>query len=105
METAEHDDFDHELDPDASPLGGAETATTPSTQFSPPESPLPRKAAFKNGRIAAREKLQALSLEEKVACPEYSCSSKLMTIGITSYSGRFLADQVDSGERNPCHQD
>lgn len=73
MEKTEQVRFDDGLDPNASPLDGVDTATTPSTQFSPPESPLPKKAALKNSRLTARQKLQSLSLEEKVDSLEVTC--------------------------------
>ncbi|KAI1855552.1 hypothetical protein JX266_000417 [Neoarthrinium moseri] len=55
------------IDPNASPLESVDTATTPGTEFSPPESPFQKQAIPKDSRRTAREKLAALDLEEKVS--------------------------------------
>ncbi|KAI1871966.1 uncharacterized protein JN550_004169 [Neoarthrinium moseri] len=55
------------IDPNASPLESVDTATTPGTEFSPPESPFQKQAIPKDSRQTAREKLAALDLEEKVS--------------------------------------
>ncbi len=53
----------HDMDPNASPMESVMTDSTPDTDFSLPASPL---HAHKNARLAARKKLDQLTLEEKV---------------------------------------
>ncbi|KAK6065058.1 glycoside hydrolase family 3 domain protein [Seiridium cupressi] len=67
MENNDRRSFDEGVDPASSPLDTIDTVTTPGTEFSPPDSPLPRKSSLKNSRRTAREKLGGLSLEEKVS--------------------------------------
>jgi beta-glucosidase len=66
MDNIEINPLDDGIDPNASPLESIGTTTTPGTEFSPPESPLPKKVSLKHERLTAREKLASLSLEEKV---------------------------------------
>ncbi|KAH6657297.1 glycoside hydrolase family 3 protein [Truncatella angustata] len=67
MENTETKRFGDGIDPNASPLGSVNTATTPGTEYSPADSPLPRKVTLKDSRLSAQEKLASLSLEEKVS--------------------------------------
>jgi beta-glucosidase len=59
--------FESVIDPIASPLDSVDTATTPGTEFSPPVSPVAKKASLRNSRNTARDKLKGLTQVEKVA--------------------------------------
>lgn len=59
-------DLGRDIDPNASPAVSIDTNTTPDTEFSPPDSPIQKAAPPKDKRALARDKLAALTLEEKV---------------------------------------
>ncbi|KAK3393804.1 glycoside hydrolase superfamily [Podospora didyma] len=57
-----------DTEPQGSPVASIDTNTTPDTEFSPPDSPFQElKELLNRKRLAAREKLSALTLEEKVS--------------------------------------
>lgn len=63
-------DSDIDVDPtpvEASPLGSAETCSTPDTELSAPHSPGPKRETLKKERIWARDKVAQLTQEEKVS--------------------------------------
>lgn len=108
MENNENRGFEDDgVDLFQSHIDGADTVTTPGTEFSPPESPLPKKAALKNSRIAARDKLKSLSIEEKVWHPRdplYKYHVMLTTSGVPTDGSRLLANKVDSHQGDPSYQ-
>lgn len=58
---------DHEVDPPATPPETEMSNSTPNTEFSPPYSPQQKvQQIMKDTRVAARKKLEQLTLEEKV---------------------------------------
>ncbi|KAH8682350.1 glycoside hydrolase family 3 protein [Xylariales sp. PMI_506] len=59
--------LDDGIDPNVSSLESVDTATTPGTEFSPPESPFQKKVSPKNSRLIAQEKTVRLTLDEKVS--------------------------------------
>jgi beta-glucosidase len=69
LASTEKADLGQEVDQNASPAGSIDT-TTPDTEFSPPESPIQRSGPPKNARALAKNKLAALTVEEKVCSTE-----------------------------------
>ncbi|KAK7962194.1 uncharacterized protein PG986_003019 [Apiospora aurea] len=67
MEDMEGQQLNDGFDPNPSPLSSVESATTPDTVFSPPETPFEKTLELKNARSVARHKLSLLALEEKVS--------------------------------------
>ncbi|KAI0008154.1 glycoside hydrolase family 3 protein [Xylariaceae sp. FL0662B] len=55
------------VDSNTSPLESVGSNTTPGTEFSSPDSPIPKRAIIKDSRHSARQKLARLTLEEKVS--------------------------------------
>ncbi|KAI0392240.1 glycoside hydrolase family 3 protein [Xylariaceae sp. FL0594] len=66
MEPVESRFYD-EVDLLGSPSDSNESNGTPDTEYSPPESPFPKRLVFQDSRSAARKKLAQLTLEEKVS--------------------------------------
>ncbi|KAI1497186.1 glycosyl hydrolase family 3 N terminal domain-containing protein [Biscogniauxia marginata] len=66
MEHIEDTQFDG-IDSSVSPLESVGSNTTPDTEFSPPDSPIPKPAVLEDSRSLARKKLATLTLEEKVS--------------------------------------
>ena len=66
MEQMDSYQYDDGLDQSTSPLESVGSNTTPGTEYSPPFSPIPKRAAIDDARVVARAKLARLSLEEKV---------------------------------------
>ncbi|RYP44424.1 hypothetical protein DL768_009096 [Monosporascus sp. mg162] len=61
------DQYDDGIDPTASPLESFDSNTTPDTEYSPPFSPVSKKASLNDARWLARTKLARLTLEEKAS--------------------------------------
>lgn len=107
MEDSAKPILDDGMDRNATPFDGVDSATTPGTEYSPPESPLPKRLIPKDSRAAAREKLSTLNLQEKVAQPQvqvHSPHGRLTGPGFPSDRSRLLADKVDSHKGNPGHK-
>ncbi|KAI0021179.1 glycoside hydrolase family 3 protein [Xylariomycetidae sp. FL0641] len=66
MEHLQDQDFEG-IDSNASPVESLDSTTTPSTELSPPESPMLKTATLLSARSLARTKLANLILEEKVS--------------------------------------
>ncbi|KAI1813405.1 glycoside hydrolase family 3 protein [Poronia punctata] len=56
-----------EVDHLASPSESNGSNVTPNTEYSPPESPFPKRRVLRNSRSAAKKKLANLTVEEKVS--------------------------------------
>lgn len=78
LEAAEDLALDHGIDPNSSPLGsvGASFTSTPNTDMSPPESPVPKQRVLTDAKMWAKSKVAQLTEKEKVGrWPWYSIAT------------------------------
>lgn len=95
LDSAESMSSESDVEQNASPVDNFGRYSTPHTESSPPESPVPGSKTLQTTRAWAKEKLKQLTQEEKVICPVLDPTTRVTDVfsGLLVDSCGFLANK------------